>query len=52
MQYQIVGDTLPAVVCTLEQKESMITQNGGMAWMTPNMKMEEKKRRRRKKDKN
>ena len=40
MQYQIVGDTLPAVVCTLEQKESMITQNGGMAWMTPNMKME------------
>lgn len=40
MQYQIVGDTLPAVVCTLNVKESMITQNGGMAWMTPNMRME------------
>ena len=40
MQYQIVGDTLPAVVCTLNEKESMITQNGGMAWMTPNMRME------------
>ena len=40
MQYQIVGDALPAVVCTLNVKESMITQNGGMAWMTPNMRME------------
>lgn len=40
MQYQIVGDTLPAVICTLNPQESMITENGGMSWMTPNMKME------------
>ena len=40
MQYNIVGDTLPAVICTLDPKESMITENGGMCWMTPNMKME------------
>ncbi len=40
MQYNIVGDTLPAVICTLAPNESMITENGGMCWMTPNMKME------------
>ncbi len=40
MQYQIVGDTLPAVICTLGIKETLITENGAMAWMTPNMKME------------
>lgn len=40
MQYQIVGDTLPAVICTLDTKETMITENGAMCWMTPNMKME------------
>ena len=40
MQYQIVGDTLPAVICTLDTKETLITENGAMAWMTPNMRME------------
>lgn len=40
MQYQIVGDTLPAVVCTMDPGEVMITQKGGMCWMTPNMRME------------
>lgn len=40
MQYQIVGDTLPAVVCNLNPGEVMITQKGGMCWMTPNMRME------------
>ena len=40
MQYNIVGDTLPVVICTLAPNESMITENGGMCWMTPNMKME------------
>lgn len=40
MQYQILGDTLPAVICTLNANESIVTQNGGMAWMTPNMRME------------
>lgn len=34
MNYQIVGDTLPAVEVTLQQGESMYTQSGAMAWMT------------------
>jgi len=40
MKYEIVGDTLPAVVCHLEEGEKMITQEGGMDWMSPNMVME------------
>lgn len=40
MNYQILGDTLPAVVCTLNPGEAMITESGGMCWMTPNMQME------------
>ena len=40
MRYEIKGDNLPAVVCTLESGESMITESGAMSWMTPNMKME------------
>lgn len=40
MKYQILGDTLPVVICELEAGEKMITEGGGMAWMSPNMKME------------
>ena len=40
MQYQIQGETLPVVICTLNPGETMITERGAMAWMTPNMKME------------
>ena len=40
MQYRIVGDSLPAVICQLQPGETMITESGSMAWMTPNMKME------------
>ena len=40
MQYRIEGSTLPVVVCTLSAGESMMTENGGMSWMSPNMKME------------
>ncbi len=40
MQHKIVGDTLPAVICTLNPGETMITESGSMAWMSPNMKME------------
>lgn len=40
MQYQIIGDTLPAVVCQLEAGEKMVTEGGGMSWMSPNMRME------------
>lgn len=40
MQYKIQGDNLPVVICQLEANERMITQRGGMAWMSPNMQME------------
>ncbi|MBO7564120.1 MAG: TIGR00266 family protein [Clostridiales bacterium] len=40
MQYQILGGELPAVVCTMEPGESVITERGGMSWMTPNMRMQ------------
>ena len=40
MRYEIKGDNLPVAICYLEQNEQMITERGGMAWMSPNMKME------------
>lgn len=40
MKYEIQGGSFPAVVCSLEQNETMITQGGGMSWMSPNMKMD------------
>lgn len=40
MKYSIQGETLPVVICELESGESMITESGAMAWMSPNMKME------------
>lgn len=39
MNYEIVGDSLPAVICNLKPNESMITEKGSMTWMTPNMQM-------------
>ena len=40
MQYRILGDTLPVVICNLEAGESVITEKGSMSWMSGNMKME------------
>ena len=40
MKYEIRGENLPVVICYLEEREKMITEQGAMAWMTPNMKME------------
>lgn len=40
MKYTIKGETLPVVICELETGEKIITEGGGMAWMSPNMKME------------
>lgn len=39
MQYEIIGDNLPAVICQLESGEGMITERGSMCWMSPNMEM-------------
>ena len=42
MQYEIKGTPFPAVICHLQDGEQMITEGGGMSWMTPNMVMETK----------
>ena len=40
MRYVFKGDTFPVVICFLEGGVKMITEGGGMSWMSPNMKME------------
>ena len=40
MRYQIQGDTLPVVICELEDGEQMVTERGSMSWMSPNIKMD------------
>lgn len=40
MKYKIEGEPMPVVICELEAGEQMITEGGGMSWMSPNMKME------------
>ncbi|MDD6207925.1 MAG: TIGR00266 family protein [Clostridiales bacterium] len=39
MQYNIVGQTMPAVEVVLNAGESMYTQSGGMAWMNDGIEM-------------
>lgn len=40
MRYEIKGTPFPVVICYLDEGEQMITEGGGMSWMSPNMKME------------
>lgn len=40
MKYNIIGEPLPAVICSLEPGETMLTESGSMSWMSPNMRME------------
>ena len=40
MQYEIIGEPFPAVVCTLKRGEKMKTEKGSMVWMDPCMSME------------
>ncbi len=40
MKYNILGETLPVVICDVEPGETLITESGGMSWMSPNMQME------------
>ncbi len=40
MKYEIQGSNFPVLVCNLESGESMITEGGGMSWMSPNMQMQ------------
>lgn len=39
MEYEIKGGAFPVVICQLASGEQMITEKGGMVWMTPNMEM-------------
>ncbi len=40
MQYEIKGGSFPVVVLALQAGESVVTEAGGMSWMSPNMKMD------------
>ena len=40
MEYQIKGEPLPVVLCTLTSGETVICESGAMSWMSPNMQME------------
>ena len=40
MKDEIKGGSFPVVICNLENGEKLITANGAMAWMSPNMQME------------
>ena len=40
LKYKIEGDNLPVVICYPEAGETICTEGGAMAWMSPNMKME------------
>lgn len=40
MRYEIKGSPFPVVMCYLEAGEQIITEGGGMSWMSPNIKME------------
>ncbi len=39
MRYSIEGAPLPVVICQLAPGETMVTERGGMSWMSPNMQM-------------
>lgn len=39
MQYTIIGETVPAVEVTLNARESMYTQSGGMIWQSEGISM-------------
>ena len=40
MNYEIKGEPMPAVICHLDDGESMVTEKGSMVWMSPNMEMQ------------
>ena len=40
MQYQKIGNTVPAIEVTLNRGEAMYTQSGGMVWQTEGVAME------------
>ncbi|NLW29619.1 MAG: AIM24 family protein, partial [Erysipelothrix sp.] len=39
MKYQILGEPLPVVEIELDQNETIVTEGGGMSWMSNNLEM-------------
>ncbi len=39
MKYELRGDTLPVVIFTLDEGESIFTESGGMSWMSDGFEM-------------
>ena len=39
MKYEIKGDNLPVVICSVDDGETMVTESGAMSWMSPNMEL-------------
>ena len=42
MRYEIKGEPMPVVICSMENGESINCESGAMSWMSPNMVMETK----------
>lgn len=40
MEYQLIGDVMPAVEVRMQSAEAMYTQSGGMVWMSEGIKMD------------
>ena len=40
MEYEIIGGSLPVVICHLKKGETLLSDAGGMSWMDPCMEME------------
>ena len=40
IKYEIEGGNLPVVICYPQPGQTLVTENGAMSWMSPNMKME------------
>ena len=40
MNYEIVGEPLPTLICNLEAGEQIVCERGAMSWMSPNMVMD------------
>ena len=39
MQYKIIGDSFPVLLCELNRGETVVTQRGGMSWRTADIEM-------------
>jgi len=40
MKYEVKGNTLPVVICTLNNNESLVSEAGAMGWMSDYIKMD------------